>query len=417
MKFFKVDTIEQAREKIKAHVKSWIPRSEKLPLGETQNRILADNVFASCDIPSFSRSTVDGYAVKACDTSGAGETIPVNLKNKGSVSMGKPAGFSIGPGECAYVPTGGMLPDGADAMVMIEYTEQLEDNNDNVAIYEAVAAGMRIIEKGEDFLNGELLLKSGTRIRAQEIGALSAAGITDVRVFSMPVIGIISTGDELVAPECEPKLGEIRDINSGTVKALAEKHGFNIMSTKVLPDDEEQLINAVNELMVSCDIVIISGGSSQGLRDITAKIMERAANPGIFTHGLAVKPGKPTLLGWDEKSKTLLVGLPGNPVSAMMVFELLIGSVDKNELFQIPNISFPVPDSLSARISCNVPGSPGKVVCLPVSLTLINGQYSAQPMFGKAGIISTLTNADGYTIIDKNKEGLKKDEIILVRIF
>jgi len=431
MKLLKVDTIEQARGKIASLVKTWRLRTETLPLCETQNRILAEDVYASCDIPSFRRSTVDGYALIASDTSGAGEAIPVFLKQIGSVLMGKPADFTINSGKCAYVPTGGMLPGGADAVVMIEYCEQVtmsreqgenkeqaESSGESViAVCEAAAKGAGMVDVGEDFKSGELLLRKGTLIRPQEIGALSAAGIVNVSVFASLRIGIISTGDELIAPEKEPAPGEVRDINTNTLRALAEKRGYTVMSTQVLGDDEALLETAVRDAMSSCDIVLVSGGSSQGDRDYTAKIINRTAAPGVFTHGLAVKPGKPTILGWDEESQTLLAGLPGHPVSAIMIFELLFGASFINELFCITHSSFLISNSVSARIVCNIPGSPGKTLCQPVALNLENGIYYAQPVFGKAGMISVLTSADGYIIIDMNKEGLNKNESVQVFLF
>ncbi|MDR0465065.1 MAG: molybdopterin molybdotransferase MoeA, partial [Treponema sp.] len=256
----------------------------------------------------------------------------------------------------------------------------------------------------------------------QETGALCAAGITSVSIFAPLTVSIFSTGDELVPPQENPSTGQIRDINTSMLKALAIKNGYNVISTAVFPDDEAQLETAAREAASRSDIVIISGGSSQGEKDFTARIIGSIANPGVFTHGLAVKPGKPAILGWDEDSKTLFAGLPGHPVSAMMIFTLLFSSLKMNLLnfdaqhstLQTQQLKyldkFPVP----ARISCNVPGSPGRSVCLPVALKLENGFYIAEPVFGKAGMISTLTRADGYIIIDLNKEGLKKDEQALV---
>ena len=406
MKLLKVDTIDEARNKILNHVKSWQLKTQTIAVTESQNRILAEDVFASCDIPSFNRSTVDGYAVIASDTSGATDSIPVLLKQTGSVSMGKEVDFSICSGECAYVPTGAMLPNGTDAVVMIEYCESA---GETIAVYESVAVGSGMITIGEDFKKGKLLLKKGTLIRPQEIGALSAAGITNVNVYIQLTLCIFSTGDELVDPQDDPAPGEVRDINTNMLRALIVKHGYDVVLTQVFLDDETLLEAAVKEAMKKCDIVMISGGSSQGDKDFTAKVFNRVAKPGVFTHGLALKPGKPTILGWDEDSKTLLVGLPGHPVSAMMVFTLLFstGIIHHNDS------AFPIP----ARISCNVPGAPGKILCQPIVLKLMNDFYFAEPVFGKAGMISTLTQADGFIIIDMNKEGLKKDEPVLVHLF
>ena len=422
MKLLNVDTIEQAREKIFSYTKSWQLKIKSVSVKEAQGFILAEDILSSCDIPSFRRSTVDGYAVISGDTAAASDAVPVFLKQNGSVSMGKQADFFITSGECAYVPTGGMLPGGTDAVVMIEYCEK---ENDVIAVNEAAACGAGTAEAGEDFQKGKLLLRKGSLIRPQETGALSAAGVIRINIFVPLSLSLFSTGDELTAPENNPAPGEVRDINTNMLTALAVKNGYNIVSSQLIRDDEDALEAAVRKAAGQSDIVIISGGSSQGEKDFTASVINRIAKPGVFTHGLAVKPGKPTIIGWDENSKTLFAGLPGHPVSAMMIFILLfnrlqeqiINSGIQTAAFQIPvspfHNSFPVP----AKINCNVPGTPGRSVCLPVALELKDGIYIAQPVFGKAGMISALTNAHGFIIIDLNKEGLKKDEPVLVHLF
>ena len=416
MKLLTVDTIDEARKKISELAESWTIKTETISLDNAAGRILAEDVFAPCDIPSFRRSTVDGYAVIAADTAGAAESIPVLLQQTGLVSMGNAARFAICSGECAYVPTGGMLPSGADAVVMIEYCEQAMGSGEQgigaiVGICDAVAAGAGTAEIGEDAQKGKMIIKCGTVIRPQEIGALAAAGITRLQVFVPLTLSIISTGNELVMPEQEPEPGQIRDVNTYALKALALQYGYRVLPAELLPDDEQRLENAVIKAMALSDIVVISGGSSQGEKDLTAKIIDRAASPGVFTHGIAAKPGKPTILGWDEKSKTLFAGLPGHPVSAIMVFEQLLGATltKKPLLFA----SRPLP----AKVSSNVPGASGKTVCQPVILVLKDGVYFAEPVFGKSGLITTLTQADGYITIDLNKEGLKKDENVMVHLF
>ena len=419
MKLLTVDTLDQAREKLWNHVKSRPLESETISLDEGPDsdspgapahilaRILAKDLYVSADIPGFRRSIVDGYAVVASDTAAAGEAIPVFLKPVGLVAMGKPAGFSVRSGECAYVPTGGMLPDGADAVVMVEYAENA---GKAIAVYEAVAPGAGMAEAGEDLRKGELLFRRGTLIRPQEAGALAAAGIMHLLVFAPLKLSLISTGDELVSPDGEPGPGKVRDINTQALKALAVKRGYRVVSTQVLPDDGERLEAALREALVSSDVAVVSGGSSQGEKDLTAAVIDKVARPGVFTHGLALKPGKPTILGWDEESQTLLAGLPGHPVAALVVFELLLGWLN-DRLFSRP-APFPIP----ARISCNVPGFPGRAVCQPVTLHLEDGAYTAAPVFGKSGMITTLTRADGYVFIDLNKEGLKKGEPVLVHL-
>ena len=407
MKLLTVDTIEEARKKTINFSSNWKLLSDDIRIYQAAGRLIARDIYAPCDIPDFDRATVDGYALHAADTIGAGEGIPVFLKHALSVTMGRQTDFSISSGECAYVPTGGMIPAGADAVVMVEYCEIA---GRNVAVYEAAAAGSGIALAGEDVKRGDLLLRRGTLIRPQEAGALAAAGIVSVEVFSPLKITIISTGDELVPPDSTPRPGEIRDINSYALKAQAEGRGYNVASTSIIPDDEDALEAAIREAMALSDIVVVSGGSSQGEKDSTANAINRAAKPGVFTHGLALKPGKPTILGWDEKSKTLLTGLPGHPVAAMIVFELIFGWLG-DELFNRPP-----PFAVPARVSCNVPGASGRMLCQPVILHLDGEEYTAEPVFGKSGMISTLTRADGYILIDLNKEGLKKGESVMVHL-
>jgi molybdopterin molybdotransferase len=307
-----------------------------------------------------------------------------------------------------------MIPEGSNAVVMAEYAEpagSAPGRQPDVAVYEAVAVGAGVAEAGEDCRRGELLLRRGALIRSQEAGALAAAGITSIRVFAPLRLSLISTGDELVAPEENPRPGEIRDINTRALKALAVKRGYCAARTQVLPDDEGRIEAALGEALASSDVAVISGGSSQGEKDFTAAVIDRVTKAGVFTHGLAVKPGKPTILGWDEENKTLIAGLPGHPVSAMMVFEILLAWL-ADKLFGKP-VPFPVP----ARVSCNVPGSPGRTVLQPVILRLEDSGFFAEPVFGKSGMIMTLTRADGYIVIDLNKEGLQKGESVLVRLF
>jgi molybdopterin molybdotransferase len=412
MKLLTVDTIDEAREKLWEKVKSRTLEKEAVSLGEAQGRILSEDLYAPGDIPCFRRATVDGYAVLAADTAGAGEALPVFLKQAGSVSMGKSTDFSIQSGEAAYVPTGGMLPEGADAVVMVEYAENAGGNTagDSIAVYEAAARGAGIAEAGEDIRKGEPLLCKGAVIRPQEAGLLAASGITDIPVFSPLSISLISTGDELVPPEQNPGPAQIRDTNSRLLEALALKRGFRVVAPRLFPDDADRLEAAVSEALTSSDVIVVSGGSSQGEKDFTASVINKAAKPGVFTHGLALKPGKPTILGWDEKTQTVLGGLPGHPVSAMMVFELILSWLH-NRIFNLPP-ALPVP----ARISCNLPGSPGRTLCQPVTLRLEEGAYLAEPVFGKSGMITTLTRADGYIIVDLNREGLKNGESVLVHL-
>ncbi|MCL2609166.1 MAG: molybdopterin molybdotransferase MoeA [Treponema sp.] len=403
MKLLTVDTIENARAKL-LDCRKELAR-ERVPIADALGRILAADVRAREDVPNFRRSTVDGYAAISADTAGAGESLPVLLRPVGTVEMGRPAGFAVGSGECAYVPTGGMIPDGADAVVMVEYSENL---GGEIALYESAAVGGNVVRVGEDLAKGEVLLRSGTALRSQEIGALAAAGITEVEVFLPLSLTIISSGDELIPPEATPEPCQVRDINAPALQALARESHFRVVSVLTVKDDEKALEAAVSGAMGNSDVVAVSGGSSQGTKDMTAKVLDRLADSGVFVHGLAIKPGKPTILAHDKKSDTILVGLPGHPVSALTVFRVLFSWLSR----RLSGLKEPVP--VPATIACNTPGSPGRACYQPVSLSYREGRYLAEPVFGKSGLITTLTKADGYIVIGLNDEGIEKGETVEV---
>jgi len=409
MKFLKVDSIETAREKLISSVRDWITARELLPIGEALGKVLAEDVISPCDIPSFCRSTVDGYAVLSGDTAAASDSIPVLLTMKGQVEIGQYTSLSIGHGECVEIPTGGMLPDGADAVVMVEYSEPF--GGSEVAFYSGVSYGENVVRAGEDAQKGALLLQRGKRLLPQDTGTLAAAGITTVTVFAAPRLYIVSTGDELIPPSLTPKPGQVRDINTSALCTLARKLGFSIGGAFVLPDDESILEQTLRAAMETSDVVVISGGSSKGKKDITRTVIDKVSSPGVYTHGLAIKPGKPTILSHDSHSRTVLAGLPGHPVSAMIVFELLLGWL----LREITGDSGPL--AIPAQLTCNVASSPGKLTCWPARLRWVGGGYTAEPVFGKSGLITTLTKADGYFTVERGAEGLVSGQAVLVHLF
>ncbi|MDR1558953.1 MAG: molybdopterin molybdenumtransferase MoeA [Clostridiales bacterium] len=409
MEFLKVDTVETARAKLFASVKDWIASAETITPKEALGRILAEDIYTSEDIPAFRRSTVDGFAVFSADTAAAGESLPVFLTVKDRIEMGRQAAVDISRGECAEVPTGGMLPGGADAVVMTEYAEPFGE--DDIAVYHSAAYGENVVLPGEDVKRGALLLRRGRRILYRDVGALAAAGVTSLRAYAHPRVSILSTGDELITPDLTPRPGQIRDINTSALSALAETHGYTIAGSAVLPDDEAVLQREILKAMENSDIVIVSGGSSKGKKDMTREVIDRISSPGVYTHGMAVKPGKPAILGYDAASRTVLAGLPGHPVSAMMVFELLFGWL-RREI-----TGCPMEPAIPARVSRNIASSPGKLTCWPCELEWIGGEYRAEPIFGKSGLITTLTRADGYFVVDRDAEGVKQGEIVLVHLF
>lgn len=413
MRLLQVDTLMEARDKLLATASAVWLESERVPLLAAGGRVLAADVAADMDIPAFDRSSVDGYAVRAADTAGAGESIPVFLRCRGEVEMGKSAGFTLSAGECAYVPTGGMLPAGADAMVMVEYSELCGLDTAGqllIALSQAVSVGRNVIRRSEDAAEGETLLKRGTLLRPEEVGVLALAGVVEPLVYRAPSITLLSTGDEIVHPAQRPAQAAMRDVNSYALAALAQRAGWRVDGVAALPDDAAAISTALEKALDLSDIVAVSGGSSQGKKDMTARLIHDACG-GLLTHGLALKPGKPTILGFDPARRRLCVGLPGHPVSALMVFESLLLTAWRQAL------GLAAPFTVQARATANIPGAAGRETLQPVSLHEQEGEYLARAVYGKSGLITRLAQADGYIVIDRNREGIRAGETVRVYPF
>ena len=408
MKLLKVDSLAEARDKISRASLCIKPEPINIPLLGALGMILAQDMKADESIPAFRKSTVDGYAVVARDTAGASETIPSFLQCMGEVEMGKPATVILSSGQCVYVPTGGMLPQGADAMVMVEHSEPFGEGQ--VAIYDSVSPGRSVIEIGDDVMAGATYLNRGNRLRAQEIGVLASMGIVQVPVYKPWRVTILSTGDELIPADQALLPGEIRDSNSYTAAAQCTKYGLEVVARSILPDDEEAIRDAIQVAKRSSDLLIISGGSSQGKKDMTADLLDQLSKPGVFTHGIAVKPGKPTILGIDEISKTLMIGLPGHPVAAMVIFELLVGWLWQKMTDAMEPITIP------ATMDTNVVGGAGRAMCLLLELSASPNGWVATPILGNSGLLSTLTHAHGYSMLGANQEGLNSGDTVQVTL-
>ncbi len=406
MKLLRVDTVEQAKSKIDSYFDNFQLKNIKTDIMEALGKILAEDIYSPINLPEYNRSTVDGYAVLTKDTFGASESLPVFLDLKGIVDMGKSTDLVVESGSAVYVPTGGMIPEGADGVVMIEYVEQLDEQT--IAIYRPAAPGDGIIQKGEDINKGEKILTKGRRIKPQDIGALAAVGINEIKALEKPRVAIISTGDEIVEPSKEVEFGKIRDINTYALTSMVLELGGMVTYSGVVKDDYDLLHSTMKSLLDNNHIVIISGGSSVGTKDVTAKVIDAMGAPGVFVHGVAVKPGKPTIIG--KAGNTALFGLPGHPVSAIIVFEVFVEYLITKLTGQLD----PKALEVQAIADANIHSAPGKETYQMVVLEENGEDYIAKPIYGKSGSISLLTKAKGYIRIPTNKEGVKKGEKVKV---
>lgn len=389
-------SIENTKKLLETHFSGVFFDKEKVSLLNSLGRYTANKIISKDYVPNFNKSTVDGYAVKAQSTYGASDSIPAMFDLIGEVDMGKEVEKSIESSETVYVPTGGMIPEGADAVVMIEYSEEL---GDEIFLSAAVSHGENIIYRGEDIKDGDILLDEFCKIRPQNIGAFAAGGISKVEVIKNPSFSIISTGDEIKGVEEELKPGEIRDINSYTLGALVDECGCTLNGSSVVVDDLELLKDEIKKAVDSSDIILLSGGSSVGNKDYTCRAIEELGGE-ILIHGISIKPGKPTIIG-DIDGK-LVVGLPGHPVSAMIVFKALIEEVIKKEKIK--------PHRMNLEKSIH--STPGRTTYQPVILGKEDG--SVIPIYGKSGVISLLGKAFGYVIIPSEKEGFNTGDSVEV---
>jgi len=367
-----------------------------IPLGEALRRVPAGPVTAPHPLPGFARSTVDGYAVRAADTYGVSEGLPGYLTVTGAVPMGTEPDTSVAPGCAMSMPTGGALPRGADAVVMIEYTAEAMPGT--IEVVRPVAPGDGMVRADEDARVGQEIIPSGRVLRPQDLGMLAAAGVTSMRVQVRPVVTIFSTGDEVVPPETQAlKPGQVRDATAAALAALVEDAGGTPVPGGIIPDDPAALEEALRAALESSDVIVISAGSSVGARDETATAVARLGAPGIWCHGLAIKPGKPTLLA--ECGGVPVIGLPGNPRSALVVFRLIGMPVIR----QVGGCTVPPPEpSARARLSRDLASATGRLDVVQVKVS----EGMATPVFGLSALLSVLTAADGYIVIPEEATGL-----------
>ncbi|MBQ3263209.1 MAG: molybdopterin molybdotransferase MoeA [Oscillospiraceae bacterium] len=392
-----VKTPEEALRLIETEFSPIGGHTETVPLEAALGRVLAQDVCANEYVPDFDRSTVDGYALRAADTFGCSDAIPAILNLVGEVQMGEQTDLALPRGACAYVPTGGAIPAGADCMVMIEYTEDYGDGT--IGILKPGAPGLNLIFRGDDVRPGQTVLHAGSVLTPPELGALAAVGQTAVPVRMPLRVAVLSTGDELVPPEQTPGPGQVRDVNAPMLSALLRQYGAEPVFYGIVSDDEAQLRRITAKAASECDAVLLSGGSSAGVKDAACRII--ASLGAVLFHGVAIKPGKPTILG--KAGNTPIVGLPGHPVAAYFVSKLFVlpllarleGRVLKNH---------PVRAVLTENLGANH----GRAQINACTLSERDGALSAAPIRSKSGLITQLAEADGYLLIDRDCEGLPK---------
>jgi molybdopterin molybdotransferase len=382
--------------------------SERIGLDDALDRILSEDIVAREDLPEGARSTVDGFAVRAEDTFGASAAIPSFLDVVASVLMGTMPDFEILSGQAAQISTGGFLPRGADAVVMVEYTNQAGPQS--IEVNKPVTVRTNVLERGEDARAGQILLSTGKRLRSQELGFLAALGITRLNVYRRPRVAIISSGDEVIPIDKSPKPGQIRDANGHAVAGLVRASGAEPISLIIVPDNASMLKEAVHSSLAQSDVVVLSGGSSVGMRDLMVDVISALPDTEILAHGIAIRPGKPTLLA-NQMGKPI-IGLPGHPVSALMIAQI----------FMSPFLQFlqggkmekgPPGHRIKATLATSIHSTIGLEEYVRVRIEgTAEGGFMASPVFGKSGMLSTMVNANGVIVIPMNAEGIPKGAIV-----
>ncbi len=392
---------QEALAKLLAHLPIKI-NAEQIASQAALGRVTAGPVLAPHPLPEFPRTTVDGYAVRAADTHGASESLPAYLELVGEVPMGAAPDLTLASGECALIHTGGMLPNGADAAVMLEYTQQARSGE--IEVLRAVAVGENVIEVGEDVQQGAEVIPAGRKLRPAEIGGLMALGVMQVDVACKPRVGIISSGDEVIPPEQRPKPGQVRDINSYTLSAAVEAAGGQVRLYGIVADTREAMYQAASQAQRECDLVVVTAGSSASARDLTAEILDQLGEPGVLVHGVNTRPGKPTILAVCDG--VAMIGLPGNPVSALVNIRLFVVPVIRALLGEQPRLQATIP----AQLTVNLASQAGREDWVPVILRQTEDGYQAEPIFGKSNLIFILARADGLVRIPADATGLSAGE-------
>lgn len=383
--------------------------AEKINTIDGLGRVLAKDFFSPHPLPEFPRSTVDGYAVRAADTHGASESLPAILKMAGEAPMGKAPEMEVKDGQAFLIHTGGMIPAGADAVVMLENSQL--NNISDLEIYRAVSKNENVILVGEDVNKGDLVIPAGRIIRPVEIGGLMSFGATQVDVIAKPKVGILSSGDEVIPPHLKPTTGQVRDINTSTMSAIVIESGGLPVAYPIVPDSEEALTQTVMKAYHECDMVLITAGSSASTRDLTSAVIAKLGKPGVLAHGVNVRPGKPTILAVCDGKP--VIGLPGNPVSALVIADIFVRPVIRKLLRITDKLFKPV---ITARLMANIASASGREDWIPVILSEPEEGKEAEPIFFKSNLIFNLVRANALLHIQADITGLQAGENVQVEL-
>jgi len=394
--------LEEACAIVKKRFAQFVYETETIELHEAAGRTIANEVIAHEGVPPFDRSTVDGFAVVASDTFGCSDALPALLALAGEIEMGAAPSMACTPGACVRIPTGGQVPNGADAVVMLEYCEEYGDGT--IGIARPVAPGENIVFENDDVKPGEILIDANTALLPHHIGTLASLGYTTCEARKKPLVGIISTGDEIVPVETTPVASQMRDVNAPMLEAAVESCGARVTRYPIVPDSFDALYAQVSEALATCDMVLVSGGSSAGQKDNTARVLSSLG--AMLFHGIAVKPGKPTLCA-DAEGKPIF-GLPGHPVAAYFMFLELVAPL------LAPNGQWAC---VQAQLSTGAPSNHGRSEFVAARIRRDEGLAIATPVRGKSGLISQLSGADGFFVIPRNCEGLAAGAEVEVRLF
>jgi len=389
------------------------PREAQRKIEDALGMVSAYDIVSREDLPSFARSTVDGYAVRAEDTFGASEAMPAYLNLFQEILMSQKADFLLPEDSASKIPTGGMLPENADAVVMFEHVQVID--RQMVEVLKPVAPAENVIQVGEDVKRGDIVIRQGQRLRPQDIGACAGIGVTELAVYERPLVSIISTGDEIVPADVSPDTGKVRDINSYVISGMVSESGGIPIKKGIFRDEYKVLRDAIETAMTDSEAIVLSGGTSVGTKDMVARIINDIGSPGVLFHGVSLKPGKP-MIGGVMKGIPVF-GLPGHPAAVSICFELFIRPV----LQRLSGLKERWPQyssrTVRARISKNISSSQGREEHVRVMLEEREGELWAVPVLGKSGLITTLVRADGTILIPLHTNGIVAGELVDVRLF